>query len=197
MSGASRLRLDASTQLPSIQSFGELGDFLRASIADEESRELSDSLSQLALHCEAAIASLRLGRQRTVAAPAMMDLMTVLRRHRALVAELGLHWQGLYEYGAYLQALNHFRSLIGQWLLAGNARSAELPMKAEDLELVVWRTLGEGMLLIDMYEQVVPSEAHGHVDGGQHEESSTQPAAQGVRANQLERAVHWWKRLGI
>ena len=40
-----------------------------------------------------------------------MDLLTELREHRAMVVNLA--WRGLYEYAAYLHALNNFRVLIG------------------------------------------------------------------------------------
>lgn len=185
MPSHSRLRIDPSTNLPSINSFGELSNFLRDSVADEDSRLLSDSMSQLSVHIEAIIASLRLGRQRVVVAPLLVDLLTVLRGHRTLVVNLGLPWRGLYEYAAYLQALNNFRVLIGQWLLDGGPRSADLLLSAEDFELVAWRTLGEGMLMIDMYEQW---SASGHED----------PSALGaLEEPQVERAIQWWKKLRL
>lgn len=182
----SRLQLNPTTNLPDIQSFGELSNFLRGSIADEESRQMSESMSQLASHLEAIIAALRLNRQRTTIAPMLVDLLTVLRGHRHLVVGLGLPWRGLYEYAAYLQALNNFRVLIGQWLLDGGPRSAELLVTAEDFELVGWRTLGEGMLLIDMYEQWMAKE--------QHDQQASALGA--LEEPQVERAVQWWKRLG-
>lgn len=185
MATHSRLRLDPSTNLPSINSFGELSNFLRSSVADEDSRLLSESMSQLSVHIEAIIAGLRLNRQRSVVAPMLVDLLTVLRGHRNLVVNLGLAWRGLYEYAAYLQALNNFRVLIGQWLLDGGPRSAELLLCAEDFELVAWRTLGEGMLLIDMYEQWIATE---HRD----------PSALGsLDEPQVERALQWWKKLRL
>ena len=69
-----------------------------------------------------------------------------------------------YEYAAYLAALNNFRVLIGQWLLAASPQDKPGPtlpqtIHFEDFELVGWRTLGEGMLLIDMYEQLSGREA--------------------------------------
>src|SRR5215210_339199 len=115
MTSNSRLRIDASTHLPSINSFSELSSFLRSSVADEDCRQLSDSMSQLSVHIESIIAGLRLNRQRLIIAPQLVDLLTVLRGHRTLVVSLGLPWRGLYEYAAYLQALNNFRVLIGQW----------------------------------------------------------------------------------
>jgi hypothetical protein len=183
----SRLQLNPSTNLPDIQSFGELSHFLRGSMADEDSRLMSESMSQLASHLEAIIAALRLNRQRTTIAPMLVDLLTVLRGHRHLVVGLSLPWRGLYEYAAYLQALNNFRVLIGQWLLDGGPRSAELLVTAEDFELVGWRTLGEGMLLIDMYEQWTAKE-----------QQDQQASALGsLEEPQVERAMQWWKKLRL
>jgi hypothetical protein len=98
---------------------------------------------------------------------------------------LGLPWRGLYEYAAYLQALNNFRVLIGQWLLDGGPRSAQLLLSAEDFELVAWRTLGDGMLLIDMYEQWTSRE------------QSDASALGALEEPQVERALQWWKKLRL
>lgn len=182
---SSRLRIDPITNLPSINTFGELSNFLRSAVADEDSRLLSESMAQLSVHVEAIIAALRVNRIRTTIAPMLVDLLTVLRGHRSLVVNLGLAWRGLYEYAAYLQALNNFRVLIGQWLLDGGPRGTELALSAEDFELVAWRTLGEGMLMIDMYEQWLGSESQDESTLG----SLDQP--------QVERAVQWWKKLRL
>jgi hypothetical protein len=179
-----RLPLDPSTHLPSIHTFGELSQFLRGAVADEDSRQFSEGMGVLASHIEAIVASLRLDRSRAALAPLLMDFLTVLRDHRTLVVGLGLEWRGLYEYAAYLQALNNFRVLIGQWLLHGDARGAQLTLSAEDFELVAWRTLGEGLLLIDMYEQL----AREPVDS---DFFATQPLPQ--EQPQIERAMAWWK----
>jgi hypothetical protein len=185
MASKHRLSLDPSTNLPSIHTFGELSNFLRGSVADEDSRQFSESMGQLAVHIEAIVAGLRLNRVRTTIAPLLVDLLTVLRGHRNLVVNLGLPWRGLYEYAAYLQALNNFRVLIGQWLLDGGPRSTELLVSAEDFELVAWRTLGEGMLMIDMYEQWL---------AGEQKDESTLGT---LDKPQVERAVQWWKKLRL
>lgn len=183
----SRLPLDPSTNLPSIHSFGELSNFLRSAVADEDSRLLSESMGHLASHIEAIVAALRLDRRRDVIAPQLMDLLTVLREHRNLVVGLGLPWRGLYEYAGYLQALNNFRVLIGQWLLEGSPSNRELSLGADDFELVGWRTLGEGMLLIDMYDQWSATEA-----------ADSTPSALGALSEpQIQRAMQWWKRLRL
>jgi hypothetical protein len=179
----SRLRIDPATNLPSINTFGELSNFLRGAVADEDSRLLSESMAQLSMHFEAIIAALRVNRVRTTIAPMLVDLLTVLRGHRNLVVNLGLPWRGLYEYAGYLQALNNFRVLIGQWLLDGGPRSIDLLLTAEDFELIAWRTLGEGMLMIDMYEQWLASE---------QQDASTLGSLDKPR---VDRAVQWWKKL--
>lgn len=186
MATSSRLPLDPSTHLPSIQSFGELSQFLRGAIADEESRQLSESMAQLAAQVELIIAALMADRLRERVAPLLVDLLTVLRGHRQLVVGLGPAWRGLYEYPGYLQALNNFRVLIGQWLLEGGPRSTELVVTADDFELVAWRTLGEGLLLIDVYDQQIARH---------REEPSSLPGE--LPEPQVERALQWWKRLRL
>jgi hypothetical protein len=147
------LPLPVRSTFTSIHSFGEWSNFLRTAMADEDGRQFSDSMQQLALHAEAVQAALRLDRRRDHAAPVLMDMLTALRDHRAMVAgSLGPGWRGLYEYAAYLQALDNFRVLVGQWLLDVHPWDGLLQVTADDFALVAWRTLGEGMLLADMYE---------------------------------------------
>ena len=170
--------------LPSL-AFGEISNFLRSALADEDSRQFSEALQQMALQAESVAAGLRLSRSRESAAPLLMDMLTVLRDHRSMVVGLGLSWRGLYEYAAYLQALNNFRVLIGQWLLDVDPWGDDLRVSAEDFALVAWRTMGEGMLLIDMYEQWL-------------ERGEESPGTSGFGAPtepQKDRAVQWWHRL--
>jgi len=181
----SALPINPSTQLPSIQSFGELSHFLRSAMADEESLQLADGMGGLAASIEAVLSGLRRDTDPAAQAPALMDLMTILREHRALVIALSPAWRGLYEYASYLAALNNFRVLIGEWLLAATpkAPSGKAPqaISFEDFELVGWRTLGEGMLLIDMYEQLAGGEVG--------ESTATFDEARAARART------WWERL--
>ncbi|HSV45342.1 MAG TPA: hypothetical protein VLJ58_06075 [Ramlibacter sp.] len=171
--------------LQSIHSFGELSNFLRGAMADEDSRELSESMSQLAAHVEAIVASLRGSQQRATIAPMLVDLLTVLRTHRNLVVGLAPPWRSLHEYAGYVGSLNQFRVLTGQWLLDGGPRSSELQLSAEDFELVAWRTLAQGLLLIDMYEQL----SRGVLDGPHTMPPDTQPSTSPPQAE------HWWNRL--
>jgi hypothetical protein len=179
----SRLALDGGSHLPTVNSFDEFSQFLQGASADADSRRLTEGMGQLARRIEAIVAGLREGRQRSTVAPLLVDLLTVLRAHRREIVNLGLPWRGLYEYAGYLQALTNFRVLIGQWLLDGGPRSEQLLLTAEDFELIAWRTVGEGMLLIDMYEDWVA-----------HDE----PEESGLGAlpePQVQRAIHWWQKL--
>jgi hypothetical protein len=51
---------------------------------------------------------------------------------------------------------------------------------------VAWRTLAEGMLLIDVYEQSV-----------QRESDEQQSGLAALSEPQVERAVQWWKKLRL
>lgn len=181
----SRLRVDSSTNLPTIHSFGELNQFLGGSREDPASQAISDGMRQLAERVERIVATLRTTQQRTVVAPMLVDLLTVLRGHRNQVVHLGMPWRGLYEYGGYLQALTNCRVLVGQWLLDGGPRSASLVLTPEDFELVAWRTLADGMLLIDMYEQWVAGE------------TEAESGLADLPDPQVERAIRWWHKLRL
>lgn len=177
----SRLQIDPSTLLPSINTFGELSHFLRSAVADEEAQQLGESMSTLASHIEAIVAGLKLNTDKGYIAPMLMDLMDNLREHRALVIGLSAAWRGLYEYASYLQVLNNFRMLIGQWLLQSKGKKID-GVVVSDFELIAWRTLGEGMLLIDMYDQW----------RGQELQDSTLGQLNDPR---LDRARNWWDKL--
>lgn len=181
----SRLRLDSGTNLPTIRSFGELNQFLGGSREDAQSQSISDGMRQLAERIERIVATLRATQQRTIVAPLLVDLLTVLRGHRNQIVHLGMPWRGLYEYGGYLQALTNWRVLIGQWLLDGGPRSASLVLSAEDFELVAWRSLAEGMLLIDMYEQWIAGEIE------------AESGLADLPVPQVQRAIRWWHKLRL
>ncbi len=187
MTRNTRLPFNPSTLQPSMENFGELSQFLRGSNADEDCRQLSESMAHMAGHFEAMIAALRASRTRADAAPKLVDLLTVLRAHRNFLLQLGLPWRGMYEYAAYMQALNNFRVLIGQWVQQGGPSSTQLAVTAEGFELIAWRTLGEGTLMIDMYEQLVASERPG----------GTPSAPDELDEPRVERAMQWWKKLHL
>jgi hypothetical protein len=186
----SRLSLDPTTQLPTLAGFDELNQFLAASSGDKESKTLAQGMAGLAAGIDKVLAGIKTEPQVDPAgqAAALMDLMTILREHRRLVIALSAHWRSLYEYPAYLAGLNNFRILISQWLLAASPKVESNPLSPvqevslEDFELAAWRTLGDGTLLIDMYEQLLGKEA-------------ADSASSALLVSRLTRAKSWWGKL--
>lgn len=181
----SRLHIDPTTLLPTVSSAGELNQFLRDTTRSADSAGVGAGMTLLAGHAEQIVQALRATRARAEVAPLLVDFLTVLREHRAMVVSLGTDWRTLYEYPAYLAALNNFRLLVGQWLGNDGASGDDLPDGVADFEMVAWRTLGEGMLLIDMYEQW----------RGKAPPPDSVQEAQGT--GRLERALQWWSKLRL
>ena len=65
--------------------------------------------------------------------------------------------------------------------------SRKIKNSDQKTEVLAWRTLGEGMLLIDMYEQLAGEEYDGDV--------ATQPFLR--EEPQIERALQWWQKLRL
>jgi hypothetical protein len=77
--------------------------------------------------------------------------------------------------------LNNFRVLVGQWLVERNI-SGDNEVVIEDFEMIGWRTLGEGLMMIDIHEQAV-SQAHSESTPGNLDKS------------RLAKAKNWWGQL--
>lgn len=173
--------IDLETGLPTVRDFDELGSFLRSAGGDEESSRVSAGMRELAARVESVGKALA-GQQDAVALGLqMVELLTALRMHRALIVGLSPEWRGLYEYPAYLASLNNFRVLVGQWLSRPGATEV-LVVSPEDFQMIAWRTLGEGMIMIDMYEQW-------------RRQSERESTLSGLDDAQIQRAKHWWKKL--
>jgi hypothetical protein len=177
----SRYQIDPSTQLPSIQSVGELSRFLRSAMADEESMQFGESMGELARQVEEAATQLRAVSGAVDAAGLLIGLLTTLREHHAMVVGLDKSWRGLYEYAAYLGAINNFRVLVAQWLREG-VDDGHAPAGLADLELVAWRALGEGVLLLDMHEQW-------------RDQAPPEPESLPPDEHRVVRARSWWEKL--
>jgi len=141
-----------------VQSFGDISRFLRSGVADEDSRQLRDSIGALAQRIDEAIAA-----RRTAPANAELadtaeitrraaELARCVREHQFFVTGLGSAWHALYEMGAYQNALRGLRRAAEAWHAALAERNPSERAAFDRLELLAWRTLGEGLMLIDMYE---------------------------------------------
>ncbi|OJX33257.1 MAG: hypothetical protein BGO74_16340 [Burkholderiales bacterium 68-12] len=139
--------------LHSLQTFGAISRFLREGVADEDSREMREGVGALAQVIDETV-KVRRARQEAGAVTAHARILVrVVREHLRFLTGLGSAWHALYEFGAYQSALQELRRAAEAWLKALEQRSSREGGAFERLELLAWRTLGEGMLLIDMYEQ--------------------------------------------
>ena len=113
--------------------------------------------------------------------PKLIDLLTAVRKHCQLVVGLGESWRMLYEYAAYLAALNNFRLLIGQWLVERNI-SGDHKLVLDDFEMIGWRTMGEGLLMLEMHEQARST-------------ALAELSSETDNDSRLARAKQWWGKL--
>ncbi len=152
-----RLTIDPASRMPTLQSFGELSQFLRAAVADEQSAQVTDSMALVAAHIEA-LAGFLVHPRNTDSAAQLAErlegLRSALREHAMLLEELDPAWRGLYEHKAYLAALNHFRDQVALWLQDAAEPDAP-PLGAVEFELNAWRVLGLGALMIDVHDQPI------------------------------------------
>jgi hypothetical protein len=181
MAGNSRFQLNAETGLPDIRDFAEFGQALRSMSTDGETHRLSDGMGELSAAIERVGKALSSHQRGAAVGPLLIDLLTALRKHRQLVVGLSETWRTLYEYAAYLAALNNFRVLVGQWLVERNI-SGDNEVVIDDFEMIGWRTLGEGLMMIDIHEQALTQA---------HEES----AMGSLDESRLAKAKNWWGQL--
>jgi hypothetical protein len=180
-----RFQLDPVTGLPDIRDFAEFGEALRSMSNDAETHRLSDGMGELSSAIERVGKALSSHQRGSTVGPLLVDLLTALRKHRQLVVGLSEPWRTLYEYAAYLAALNNFRVLVGQWLVERNI-SGDNEVVIDDFEMIGWRTLGEGLMMIDMHEQALSQALMPTQD-----ESALAP----IDASRLARAKNWWGQL--
>lgn len=135
------------------QSFNAISRFLREGLADEDSRQMRDSLGALSQQIEEAVNARRRHKDAAAIVPTVQALVRVAREHQLFLTGLGSAWHALYEFGAYQRALRELRDALDAWLRALEQRSGREGRAFSQFELLAWRTLGEALLLIDMYEQ--------------------------------------------
>lgn len=181
MTTPSHFQINKDTGLPDIQDFAEFGQALRAMSNNEETHKLSDGMGDVSKAIERVGKALSSHQRGATVGPLLVDLLTALRKHRQLVVGLSEEWRRLYEYAAYLAALNNFRVLIGQWLVERNI-TGDNEVVIEDFEMIGWRTLGEGLMMIDIHEQAI-NQAQA--------EASKAP----IDESRLARAKNWWGQI--
>ena len=181
MSSPSKVAIDPETGLPDMRDFAEFGQALRTMTTDTDSLRLSDGMSELSKAIEDVIGALAAQQTAAMIGPRLIDLLTAVRKHRQLVVGLGESWRLLYEYAAYLAALNNFRLLIGQWLVERNI-SGDHKLVLDDFEMIGWRTMGEGLMMLEMYEHARST-------------ALAEPSSEVKDVSHLARAKQWWGKL--
>ena len=140
------------SQLLTLQSFGDISRFLREGVADEDSRQLRDSLGVLSTQIDEAVRTRRTSTDTAEITRRVVALSHSAREHQLFLTGLGSAWHALYEFGAYQRALRELRNAIADWQSMLEQRSTKESASFDQFELLAWRTLGEALLLIDMYE---------------------------------------------
>ncbi len=176
-----RMALTRPLSQLTIQSFGDISRFLREGVADEESRQMRDSMVVLAQAVDTAVRSRRARHDAASITRHAAALVQGVRTHQLFLTGLGSAWHSLYEFGAYQSALRELRRAVEAWHKALEQRRVDEGAGFDRVELLAWRTLGDGLLLIDMYEQ-----------GGQAQ--SEPPPSEQNPVTPWARALDWWRR---
>ena len=172
------------SQLLTLQSFGDISRFLREGVADEDSRQLRDSLGALSTQIDEAVRTRRTSIDTADIMRRVVTLSHCAREHQLFLTGLGSAWHALYEFDAYQRALWELRNAITDWQQMLERRSTRESASFDQFELLAWRTLGEALLLIDMYEhQSDPS-------------SDLLDEAPPRKLSALQRARTWLRRWG-
>ena len=152
-SGAFAAARDTESPSLSSRSFGDFSEFLRASVADEESLQMGESLQGLSAQIEAITEAWRLPHpDGTWLAPGLLALLEALREHHRMLLDLNRDWERFLEFKAHLASLNQFRTHVTQWASVVQVSGAQPPSLSE-FDVSAWRMLGAGALLLDVYEQ--------------------------------------------
>ena len=177
----SRFSINPQTGLPDMRDFAEFGDALRGMTTDQSSLQLSDGMGELSKAIENVVHALSANKSGDLVGAKLVELLNAVRKHRQLVVGLGETWRALYEYAAYLAALNNFRLLIGQWLVERNI-TGDHKLVLDDFEMIGWRTMGEGLMMLDMHEQARTS-------------AMAELSAEQTDPSHMARAKQWWGKL--
>ena len=173
----------ASTGLPLTQTWlGGNSHLWLDALADEELQQWRASLSALAERVEGAIQA----RQQSAVTERTIDaadaLLRGVRQHQFFLTGLESAWHALYSFDAYQNAQEELSVAVLDWREALEERSPNEGECFERVELLAWRSLGEGVLLVDIYEH------------GNGPLSEVPPAPLGRCGAAWLRLRAWWQR---
>ena len=175
--------MEASTGLPLTQAW--LGDASRLwldALADEELQQWRTSLNTLAEYVERAIQA----RYQSAPIEHLMDcadaLLRGVRQHQFFLTGLESAWHALYSFEAYQNAQEELSVAVLEWHQALEDSSPSEGECFQRIELLAWRSLGEGVLLVDIYEH------------GNGPLSEVPPVPLGYCSAAWLRLRTWWQR---
>ncbi len=170
--------------LTSVQDFDDLVQLLRASATGPEIVEVANTMGNVAQLVELISPKLVGATLSPEVGNLLVELLKSLRNHRTCVANLPPAWRALPEHGQYLTSLGHFRVLLNQWLMERAVEKSGARV-LDQFEQLAWRTLGDGMLFMDVCQQV-------RSDVSAEEQAVEAPQTE---SSQLARAQSWWVKL--
>jgi hypothetical protein len=165
----------------SVQGFDDLVNMLKSSTSDAQTIEIASSMGQVATMVEQIAPKLHSTGDAKVIGPLLVELMSALRKHRQVVSNLSGSWRELPEHANYLVSLGNFRLLLNQWLME-RAVEKDKAASLDEFESLAWRTLGDGMLLMDVHEQL---RRKAIADSEQRASDGSKP----------DKAETWWNKL--
>ncbi|WP_313314784.1 hypothetical protein [Pulveribacter sp.] len=137
----------------SLHSFAALSQFLSEGAAHEDTRPLREHLSTLSGHIEQATQARRAHQDADAIERQLALLARCVQEHQRLLTGMDSAWHALYEFGAYQRALRELRDALARWRQALAARDAAAETERfGQFERLAWRTLGEALLVMDIYE---------------------------------------------
>ena len=89
-----------SSQQLTLHSFGEISRFLREDVADDESRQLRESLGALSEQIDSVVRIRRTSTDTADIIQGVEALAACIREHQFFISGLGSGWHGLYEFGS-------------------------------------------------------------------------------------------------
>ncbi|AVP56955.1 hypothetical protein [Pulveribacter suum] len=171
----------------SLHSFAAVSQFLSEGAAHEDTRLLREHLATLSGQIEQATQARRSRHEPAAIERQLALLARSAHQHQLLLTGMGSAWHALYEFGAYQRALRELRGALERWRQALAARDAVAETERfGDFERLAWRTLGEALLVMDIYV---------HQGAGALPAHSTAPQPRGKRL--LARLRRWLAGRGL
>ncbi len=140
-------------QTGSLYEFASVTRFLQQDAASPDTLALRASLLSLSSQLEQATQTRREHHPIDSIERQAASLARQARQHQLQLTGMDSAWHGLYEFGAYQQAVLTLRKALEHWRQSLRQRSASEPQDFAEFERLAWRTLGEALLVLDLYEQ--------------------------------------------